>query len=428
MDLKDFISRNIRSIGGLLFVVILVAVGGWLMFGPEPAAPPTPVTTIGILGAKDYCENKSLHAEYANMNYEINCYGQDLGTSQMLEGFGDPKFTDKVDVIVVSIQNFPDLLKNMYGTALPSSVPGSHTVGNYSTAFTNPLTPIVKAEDAQVLVDAGLASWQGKSLYISSDNLVKMYLAQVDGGTWGSIGVPEKYTKWYNAPVVISSTNPFFSGTGWAMASYVAGCLGTYNAGEKPCSRPLDASMITPQLQEQMYQFIKAYGSQNEDNNVLNYFSQWMNQHTVLMVMGSESFPFLFATKVGDPAVANDAIAVVTDFSVMNSNFFVPLTDAGRKYVEDVLKSDAIAKIVNLELGSRMGYKYKTLDPTLATWIPTTDNVTYIQPSTSDTKSMVLCYVGRKMNVPAVILVTKTFGQKIPEGQTADQVLATICQ
>lgn len=411
----------------IIVVVVMLASGGLYLATkapppPPPTATPFPVTHIGILGAKDYCLNKSLHAEYAKMNYRIECQGLDLGTSQMLEGFADPSFTDKVDVVIVSIQNFPDLLKEKYGNTLPSGTPGSHTVANYSTAYSGPLTPIVKAKNTQVLIDAGLAQWRDNVLYMSSENLTKIALAPSYGGTWGDVGVPEKYTKWFNAPVVLSSSNPFMSGTGWASASFIAACLGTANLGEKPCSRPLDAGMITPQLQEQMYQFIKAYGSQNEDNNVLNYFAQWMNQDTVLMVMGNESFPFLFATKVGDPAVANDAIAIVSDYSVMTSNFFVPLTDNGRRYVEDMLNSDAIARIVNLELGSRMGYKYSTLDPSLATWIPKVDNVTYIQPTTSDTKPLVLCYVGRKMKVPDKILALKTFGLKEVSG------LSAVCQ
>ena len=55
-------------------------------------------TEIGWGGAIDTCKNESLQAEFKNMGYNVTCYGQNMGSSDLIKLPGDPNYSDKIDL------------------------------------------------------------------------------------------------------------------------------------------------------------------------------------------------------------------------------------------------------------------------------------------------------------------------------------------
>ena len=386
----------------------------------------TKKTNIGFAGAKDLCLNVNLQTEYKNMGYNVTCYGQDLGSSDLLKLPGDPTVGSEIDVIIASSIDANAKLKDAFGK--------TQYVGDYTTLFGSPMLPLIKAKDAHVLIEAGLAEKRGNYLFVTNETLAKIYAQQATGkATWGDLGVTDP--EWKNARVLVSSANPFVSGTGWNGYNYDAACLGTINIGEVPCSRAIDYNMLTPQLKEQMRGLYASYGSQSEDGNTLNYMKQWMyGSNKVLMIMGNESFPMLFAASQNNPKLVEDMLPVYTTYGYMTSQYANSVSKDGEKFIKDILANPKVAEIVNRELGSRMGYTYSTLAPTAASWVPASDPMTYIQLPSSDVKAPLLCYVGQAERVSAKLMWTTTFGKKTDasgnkadDGRTFEESITDFC-
>lgn len=371
----------------------------------------TAKTEIGWGGAYDTCMNESLQAEFENMGYEVPCYGKDMGSSQILNLPGDPTIGQNIDIIITS-SNATQKLRDAFPN-LP--------VTEANAIFNSPMLPLIKTEDIPVLLDPGIIEKVDNYLVWSNYSFTKALEYQAAGTyTWGDLGVTDP--RWKNARVLISGTNPFVSGTGYNSYSYAGACLGTFNIGEIPCSRPMDYSMLDAQLKEQMRGIYSAYGSQSEDGNVINYMKQYMyGTNKVLVIMGNESFPMLFASSQGNPALVEDLTPVYTTYGYNSSQFANTVSPEGEQFLKDILANPKIAEIVNKELGSRMGYTNSTLSQDAASWVPATDPMTYIQLPAPEIKASILCYVGEKQRVSPKLMWTTTFGKKAsPDGKTAD--------
>lgn len=366
---------------------------------------------IGWGGAYDTCANKSLQEEFKNMGYEVTCYGKDMGSSQLLKLPGDPTIGEEIDLVITS-SNSAQKLRDSYP---------DRQIGESTAIFNSPLLPLIKTKDISVLLDPGIIQRRDNYLVWSNESMARVYEYQATGKyTWGDLGVTDP--SWKNASVLISGTNPFVSGTGYNGYSYAAACLGTKNLGENPCSRPMDYSMLDAQLKEQMRGVFASYGSQSEDGNVINYMKQWMyGGNKVLVIIGNESFPMLFAASQNNPALVEDMTPIYPTFGYTSTQFGNSVTQPGEQFLRDILANPKIAEIVNRELGSRMGYTNSTLSPNAASWVPVSDPMTYIQLPTSDTKTPLLCYVGLAERVSYKLMWTTTFGkQASPDGKTAD--------
>ncbi len=394
-----------------LVIIGIVVVAIALFIGANIFQSSTAKTKIGLGGAYDTCVNASLQAEFENMKYEVTCYGKGLGSSDLIKLPGDPTVGENIDLIITS-SNSTQKIKDAF-PGLP--------VKEASAAFNTPMLPLIKTKDIPVLLEAGIIQKQDNYLVWSNESITKAFEYQASGThTWGDLGVT--HPSWKNARVLISGPNPFISGTGYNGFSLAGACMGTKNLGEIPCSRPMDYNMLNDQLKEQMRGIFSAYGSQSEDGNVINYMKQWMyGANPVLVIIGNESFPMLFASSQGNPALVEDMTPIYPTYGYMSSQFANSVSDEGEQFLKDFLSNPKIAEIVNKELGSRMGYTNSTLLQSAASWVPANDPTTFIQFPTSDIKAPVLCYIGKAEHVPAQLMWTTTFGKKAsPDGKTAD--------
>lgn len=394
-----------------LVIIGIVVVAIAIFVGISMFQSSTTKTEIGWGGATDTCLNPALQAEFENMGYKVTCYGKDMGSSQILKLPGDPTVGEKIDIIVMS-SNSTQKLRDAF-PGLP--------VKEASAIFNSPMLPLIKTKDIPVLLEPGIIQKQDNYLVWSNESFAKTYEYQAAGTyTWGDLGVT--HPSWKNARVLISGTNPFVSGTGYNSFSNAGACLGTKNLGEAPCSRPMDYNMLNDQLKEQMRGIFSAYGSQSEDGNVISYMKQWMyGANQVLIIMGNESFPMLFASSQGNPALVEDMTPIYPTYGYMSSQFANTVSDKGEQFLTDILANPKVAEIVNKELGSRMGYTNSTLSPNAASWVPANDPMTYIQLPAPEMKASILCYIGQKEHVSAKLMWTTTFGKKSSDdGKTTD--------
>jgi hypothetical protein len=362
---------------------------------------------IGFGGAYDTCSNLSLQKEFDNMGYAVTCYGKNAGSSDLLKLPGDPTIGENIDLIITS-SNATQKLRDAYGSS-------GRFIGESTAMFNSPMLPLIQTKDIHVLLDPGIIEKRGNYLFWTSESLANAYELQASGEhTWGDLGVTDP--TWKIANILISGTNPFVSGTGYNGYSYGAACLGTKNLGETPCSKSLDYNMLDAKLKEQMRGVFASYGSQSEDGNVINYMKQWMfGSNRVLVIIGNESFPMLFASSQGNPAFVEDMTPIYTTYGYMSSQFANSVSQPGEQFIKDMLGNPKVAEIVNRELGSRMGYANSTLSSTAASWVPASDPMAYIQLPTSDVKAPLLCYVGFAERINAKLMWTTTFGQKTSE-------------
>lgn len=370
----------------------------------------TAKTDIGFGGAYSTCSNERLQVEFKALGYNVNCVGKDMGSSALVGLVGDPN--EKVDLIVTSTTDSHQKLKDSYP---------DRQIGDYSTLFSSPMLPLIQKKDLHVLIDSGLATMQGNYPVMTSDTLNHIYELQATGtATWGDLGVTDP--SWKNAPIIMSGPNPFISGTGWTGFSLAGSCLSSTANGFAPCSQTLDYNMINDPLREQMRGIYASYGSQSEDGNVINYMKQWMyGTNKVLMIMGNESFPILFATDLGNPSFVEDMVPVYVTYTYNTAQFAHSTSKPGEKFIKDILANPKIAEIVNKELGSRMGYTNSTLSPDVASWVPASDPITYIQLPQSNTKNPILCYIGQAEHVDPKLMWVTTFGKKTDAtGNNAD--------
>jgi len=370
----------------------------------------TAKTEIGWGGAYDTCMNASLQAEVENMGYEVTCLGENMGSSSLPKLIGDPN-VERVDLLVTSSTETAQKIKDMYG-------PDQFT-SSYSALFSSPILPLIKREDAHVLIEPGIIEQRGNYLFITNEMLNKIYQLQATRtAVWGDLGVTDP--NWKDAAIILSASNPFASGTGRTAIGYAGTCLSTSNTGQIPCSRTLDYNSIDDQLKEQLRGIYVSYGSQSEDGNTINYMKQWMyDSNVVLMIMGSESFPMLFASDQGNPAYVEDMMVIYTTYAFNTAQFGHPTSPEGEKFIQDFLRNPKIAEIVNKELGSRMGYENSMLPSDAASWVPSIDPLTYIQPAASNINAPILCYIGAKEKVSAKLMWMTTFGQKANDDESA---------
>jgi hypothetical protein len=396
--------KNQKTITIVVAVILLIAAFVALSRFQSSTAK----TEIGWGGAFDTCNNKSLQAEFENMGYKVTCYGQNMGSSDLVKLPGDPNY--KIDLLVTSSPDTTTKLRDLYGQ--------EKKVGDYATFFSSPLTPLVQTKDAHILIDAGLVEKYENYLRWTNDTQKKIYECQssVTNCTWGDLGVTDP--TWKNATAIISATNPFSSGTGYSAFLYSESCM----LKSPACSTPLFKEDVNDQVKEQMRRVYVSYGAQSEDGDTIKYMVQWMNRNNkVLVIMGNESFPMVFASKIGDPSKVEDMQPIYSTYSIMSSQYFSPASIEGEKFVQDVLNDPKIAEIVNKELGSRMGYENSLLPTSAASWVPATEVMTYVQPPKSNLKAPILCYIGEKEQVSAKLMWTSTFGKKpSKDGQTAE--------
>lgn len=399
--------KNLKTYYIVAAVILIIAAFVGLSYLQSSTAK----TEIGWGGAYDTCMNESLQAEFLNMGYKVTCYGKDMGSSQILKLPGDPTVGENIDMIVMS-SNSTQKLRDAFPD-LP--------VKEANAIFNTPMLPLIKTKDIPVLLEPGIIQKQDNYLVWSNESFAKTYEYQAAGTyTWGDLGVT--HPSWKNARVLISGTNPFVSGTGYNGFSYAGACLGTKNLGEIPCSRPMDYNMLNDPLKEQMRGIFSAYGSQSEDGNVINYMKQWMyGANQVLVIIGNESFPMLFASSQGNPALVEDMTPIYSTYGYMSSQFANTVSAEGEQFLTDILANPKVAEIVNKELGSRMGYTNSTISQSAASWVPANDPMTYIQLPAPEIKASILCYIGKAEHVSAKLMWTTTFGKKSSDdGKTAD--------